>query len=76
MSIGISKYAFFEIFQKRKKEEDGVCDSGEPIADITEAPAVVDLVQAEEKISPIQLFPDEMLAMVFSHLSPRELLSW
>jgi hypothetical protein len=67
---------FFEKIQKRKKEEDGVCDSVETIADITEAAAVVDAVQAEEKISPIQLFPDEMLAMVFSHLSPKDLLSW
>ena len=65
--------------QKRQKaEEDEVVCSSIP-CDVTskETNDVIDQFAKEKSAySPINLFPDEMLAMVFSHLSPRDLLAW
>jgi hypothetical protein len=68
--------------KKRQKAEEGevVCSTldSKP-SDVTpkETNDVIDhVIEDKTVLSPIDRFPDEMLAMVFSHLSPRDLLAW
>ena len=64
---------FFLFLQKRKKSDDDDAD----VADVEPLPAVEQVAEkpSEEPPCPVQSLPDELLAMIFSHLSPKDLLS-
>ena len=67
------------VSQKRPKNRDAA--EVEPVIEgiegvVVEQVAVAPPLPLEEKFGAIQSIPDEMLSMVFSHLSPRDLLSW